>query len=80
MSSWYGKVDFRVPLPPHFGTIWDYKNADASFIHCAIENFNWQYAFECKTVNEKLQVFSEVLMNIFGNFVSYKIQVTNYRV
>ena len=31
-------------------------------------------------VNEKLQVFSEVLINIFGNFVPYKIQVTNYKV
>ena len=36
----YGKINFRVPLPPpQFRTIWDYKNADASSIQRAIENF-----------------------------------------
>ena len=53
----YGKINFTVPLPPaHFSTIWDYRNADASSIQHAIENFNWQYAFESKTINEKVQV------------------------
>ena len=34
----YGKINFKVPLPPpHFGTIRDYKNADASSIQRAIE-------------------------------------------
>ena len=53
----YGNTNFTVPLPPpHFRTIWDYKNADASSIQRAIENFSWQYAFESKTINEKVQV------------------------
>ena len=70
----YGKVNVRVSLPPpHFRTIWDYKNADASSIQRAIENFNWQYAFESKTINEKVQVFSEVLMNMLSNFVPRKL-------
>ena len=51
----YGKTNFRVPLPPsHFRTIWDYKNADASSIQCTVENFNCQYAFESKTIKEKV--------------------------
>ena len=51
----YGKINFKVPLPPpHFRTIWDYKNADASSIQGSIENFNWHYAFESKTVNENM--------------------------
>ena len=51
----YGKINFRVPLPPpHFRTIWDYKNGKASFIQDALGNFNWQNAFESKTINEKV--------------------------
>ena len=51
----YGKINFRVPLPPpHFRTIWDYKKSNASFIQHAIGNFNWQNEFESKTINEKV--------------------------
>ena len=38
-------------------------------IQRAVENLNWQYAFERKTINEEVQVFNEVLMNIISNFV-----------
>ena len=43
-----------------------------------MENFNWQYVFERKTINEKVQVFSEVLMNILSNFVLHKLKF-NYK-
>ena len=34
----YGKINFRVPLPPpHFRTVWDYKNADAISVQRSIE-------------------------------------------
>ena len=76
----YGKNNFRVPLPPpHFRMIWDYKNADTSSVQHAIENFNWQYAFESKTINGKVQVFSEVLMDILINFVPHKLLKFNYK-
>ena len=56
----YGKINFRVPFPPpDFSTNWDNKNADASSIQRAIENFNWEYWFDNKTINEKVPVFSE---------------------
>ena len=54
----------------------DYKIAlglqDIVSVQRTIENFNWQYAFERKTINEKIQVLSEVLMNMPSNFVSHK--------
>ena len=57
----YEKINFSVPLPPpYFRTIWDYKNADVGFIQRVIENFNWQYAFESKTINEKVQVLRSI--------------------
>ena len=69
----YGKINFRVPLPPpHFRTVWDYKNADAISIQSTVENFNWQNAFGRKIIYEKVQVFSEVLMNILSNYVPQK--------
>ena len=53
-----------------------YKSAlglkDVVSVQRTIENFNWQYTFERKTINEKVQVLSEFLMNILGNFVSHK--------
>ena len=76
----YGKINFRVPLPPPcFRAIWDYKNNNTSFVQHAIENFNWQYTFESKTINEKVQVFSEVLMNMLSNFVPHKLLKFNYK-
>ena len=84
-SSWhydiiYGKINFRVSLPPPlFRTVWDYKNADAISIQHAIENFNWQHAFERKNINEKVQVFSEVLMNILSNYVPHKLLKFDYK-
>ena len=69
-----------MPLPsPHFRTVWDYKNADTISVQRAIENFNWQYAFERKTINEKVEIFSEILMNIFNNYVLHKLTKFNYK-
>ena len=42
-------------------------------IQRVIENFNWQYAFKSKHVNEKLQVLSEELTNILSNFLFRKL-------
>ena len=37
----YGKINFRVPLPPpHFRTVWNCKNADTISIQPVVENFN----------------------------------------
>ena len=41
-------------------------------IQRAMESFNWQYAFESKTVNGKVQVLSEVFIYTLRNFVSHK--------
>ena len=55
----YEKINFKAPLPQqHFRTIWDYKYVDTDSIQRTIENFNWEYAFESKTINEKIQVLS----------------------
>ena len=68
----YGKNNFRILLlPPAFRTIWNHKNADVGFIQSVMEKFNWKCSFESKTVNEKLQAFSEVLINILSNFVPH---------
>ena len=76
----YGKINFRIPLPPpHCRTVWDHKNADAISVQRVRENFNWQYAFERKPINEKIQVFSENLMNILSKYVPHKLLKFNYK-
>ena len=48
------KCNFKVPPPPpHFKTIWDYKNANASSIQRATGSYNWQYAFEVKPLMKR---------------------------
>ena len=54
-------------------------HAGVGSIERAIENYNWQYAFENKAVNEKVQVLSETLMNMLSNFVSLKSLKFNYK-
>ena len=80
MISYMEKINFRVPLPPpHFKVIWHYMDADVGSVQRAIENFICKYAFESKSINEKVQVPREILMNKLCNFVPHKSLKFNYK-
>ena len=42
----YGVIDFKVPLPPSYlREVWDYKNANSSYIQSAVSNTDWDFLF-----------------------------------
>ena len=61
----YGKLNIRVPLPPVFiREVWNYSKADVQNIQKAILNFNWRKAFESLSVDSKVDLLNETLLNI----------------
>ena len=54
----------------HISGLFAISRRDAGSIQRAMENFNWQYVFESKIINEKVQVLREAY--ILSNFASCK--------
>ena len=76
----HGKIDIRVPLPPvYVGEVWDYSKANVENIKKAVANFNWKRAFENLSVDEKVELLNETLLNIFRNYIPNKKIKCDYR-
>ena len=69
----YGKIDIRVPLPPkYFREVWDYSKADDQNIKKSIKDFNWGKTLESLSINSKVDLLNETLLNIFWNYIPNK--------
>ena len=69
----YGTLNFNVPLPPpYYRDIWDYKHASTESIQKAKSNFDWSKAFLHRSVNEECKILTEILLNVFKNFIPNK--------
>ena len=76
----YGKTDICVPLPPKYvREIWDYSKADVQNIKKSIKDFNWRKTFESLSVDSKVDLLNERLLNIFWNYVTNKKIECDYR-
>ena len=76
----HGKIDIRVPLPPvYVREVWDYSKANVENIKKAVANFNWKRAFENLSVDEKVELLNETLLNIFRNYIPNKKIKCDYR-
>ena len=76
----FGKIDIRVPLPPIFvHEVWDYSKANVEHIKKAISNLNWHNAFKDLSVDEKVVLLNETLLNIFRNYIPNKKTKCDYR-
>ena len=76
----YGKINIRVPLPPvYIREVWDYSKANIENINKAISNFNWTKGFENHSVDEKVELLNETLLNIYRNYIPNKKSECNYR-
>ena len=74
------KIDIRVPLPPvYVREVWDYSKANVEHIKKAISNFNWHYTFKDLSVDEKVKLLNETLLNIFRNYIPNKKIKCDYR-
>ena len=69
----FGKFDICVPLPPAYvREVWDYSKANAENIKKAISSFNWNKAFENLSIDAKVELLNETLLNIFRNYIPNK--------
>ena len=76
----YGKTNFNVPLPPpYIREVWNYKNAKVENIQQSISGIDWDFIFQGKTVNQKVNILNECLLNVFHNFIPNKKIKFNYR-
>ena len=76
----HGKIDIRVPLPPvYVCEVWDYNKANVENIKKAVSNFNWNRAFENLSVDEKVELLNDTLLNIFRNYIPNKKIKCDYR-
>ena len=76
----FSNIDIRVPLPLIFvREVWDYSKANVAHIKKAISNFNWHNTFKDLSVNEKVVLLNETLLNIFRNYIPNKKITCDYR-
>ena len=69
----YGKINIRVHLPlTYVLEVWDYKKANIKNIKKAVSKFDWNKAFENLSVDEKVELLSKTLLNVFRNYITSK--------
>ena len=76
----FGKIEISVPLPPAYvREVWDYSKANAENIKKAISSFNWNKAFENLSIDAKVELLNETLLNILRNYIPNKKIKWDYR-
>ena len=76
----YRTLNFDVLLRPlYYRDVWDYKHGNTESIQKAISTFDWSRAFLHWNANEKYKILSDILLNIFKNFIPHKIQNYDYK-
>ena len=75
----FGKINIRIPLPPSYvREVWDYRKANVKSIQKAIQTFDWLKVFGTLSVDGKVDILIETLMNIFRNYIPNKKSKYNY--
>ena len=76
----YRSVNLKIPLPPiYYKEIWVYKNTDPVCIQRAVSLVNCNAVFSNKTADEKVKSLTNILLNIFKNFIPYKVIKFDYK-
>ena len=63
----------------HSHQSWNYSKADVQNIQKAILGFNWRKVFESLSVDSKVDLLNETLLNIFRNYIPNKKIKCDYR-
>ena len=76
----FGKIAIRVTLPPAYvREVWDYSKVKAENIKKAISCFNWNKVFENYSIDAKVELLNETLLNIFRKYIPNKKIKWDYR-
>ena len=69
----FGKINIRIPLPPSYiREVWDYSKANTKNIQKAVKSFDWNKSFSSLSVDGKVDLLNETLLNIFRNYIPNK--------
>ena len=60
--------------PSYYRDVWDYKQANTESIQKAVSSFDWFKVLVHRNENEKCKILTDILFNIFKNFIPNKIQ------
>ena len=73
----YAKCNLRIHYPPPYTrVVWHYKDSHDDLIRRAINQFNWERAFENKNVDEKVLTLNKTVMNILSTFIPHELIVS----
>ena len=76
----FSKTDIHVPLlPAYIREVWDYSKANAENIKKVISSFNWNKTFENLSIDAKVELLNETLLNIFRKYIPNKKIKWDYR-
>ena len=76
----YGKKSFNVPVPPlYICEFWDYKNAKVENIQRSVSGINWDFIFQGKPINQKVNIYNKCLLNVFRSFILSKKIKFNFK-
>ena len=72
----YAKFNLKIHYPPPYTRhVWHYEDSNDDLIRTAINQFNWEKAFENKNVDEKVLTFNKTVLNILSNFIPHELIV-----
>ena len=54
-------------------SVWDDKKSDTNSIRRALEQVNWEFLFQNKSVHEQVLILNKTLLNFFSHYVPNKI-------
>ena len=70
----YGQILLKIEFPPPYQQqVWNYNKTDVTSITEIINDFNWEKNFLNENVNDKVKNFTEIVLNIFSNYIPNKI-------
>ena len=62
----------QCPPPPHPRTVWHYGRANGNSIKTSISGYDWDGALAaCQNIDMQVELFSNVLNNVFTNFIPF---------
>ena len=76
----YAKFNLKIIYPPPYERhIWHYNHAKPESIQRALEVFNWRRASGGKTINEKVSILTNTIINIKSNYVPSEVVTVDDR-
>ena len=65
--------------PPYYRDVWDCKHANTESIQKAFSKFDWSKAFFHRNANGKSKILTDILLNIFKNFIPHQTQKFDHK-